>query len=819
MRGRWLLAIVAVAVALLVGRAVAAAYADGLWYAALGAEALWRDKLWYVLLARGGSAIVAAAFVFVNLYAVRRSVVALVLPRRLANVEIGEEVPGRHLVIAAAVIAIVFGWLLALPADSWQQLALAQHGVQFRETDPYFQDDLDFFVYRLPLEASMFAATFVAVLTTLVLVLFFYALTPSLRWERGRLRLSQYARRHVVVLLALMLLVLAWSFRLDEYGLLLAGSGTDGVMTFIDHHAILPSGDYLALFAIGAAFMLLLLGWMGQLRAAAIALGALFVAGVGVRQVWPVVVRWSASDTELLRREQPYELTRAKYTRRGFALDRIAVADTGFRFATPAAASAGVSAWDPVILLAGASRAARGEALAIGWSAAGGALSALVPVRGADSTGDGTLPRLTLGHVLPGDASPSGEVVLLPAPPAGPGAPTNLLVYEGAPARMLVLADTLELLPAPALTTFANRLAFGWSRQRLGVITDALPAPHPRAIVRRDVRTRIAALAPFFAQGTMVTPAMHADSLVWIVDLYAASETYPLSRADSLGHAAYSYVQHAATAIVNAHTGRVLLVRDDSLDPLALSWVQRYPELFTPRARTPPDLLAALPPAADLARLQARVLARYGRRGEEPPLGDLPPLPMDSLASPEREGTLALPAGLVAWCTPVLDGNQHVTGLVLATGGAARSTWWLPFERPGARWVMIPQRLKAALDSAPGRDPSPGTRLGAVRAVPVAGGAIFVQSEYSMRADAPVELRWMAAMNGGAALAGRTTAQALGAPGGANDATTLSPARFHAQVAALYAQMRAALQRGDWPAFGRAYDALGALLARPVRAP
>ena len=142
MRGRWLLVLAAVAVALFVGRALAASYADRLWYAALGAEALWRDRLWYTLLARGGSALLAGAFVFANLYAVRRSVVSLVLPRRLANVEIGEEVPGRHLVVAAALIAILFGWLLALPAETWQQLALAQHGVPFREADPYFEADL-----------------------------------------------------------------------------------------------------------------------------------------------------------------------------------------------------------------------------------------------------------------------------------------------------------------------------------------------------------------------------------------------------------------------------------------------------------------------------------------------------------------------------------------------------------------------------------------------------------------------------------------------------------------------------------------------------
>lgn len=819
MRGRWFLALAAVAVALLVGRAVAASYADRLWYAALGAEALWRDRLWYTLLARGGSALVAAAFVFADLYVVRRSVVSLVLPRRLANVEIGEEVPGRHLVIAAALIAVLFGWLLALPAEAWQQLALAQHGVLFRETDPYFEADLGFFVYWLPLEASLFAATFVAVLTTLVLVVFFYALTPSLRWERGHLHLSQYARRHVLTLLALMLLVLAWSFRLDQFGVLLSGSGPDGVITFTDHHALIPSSGWLVMIAIGAAFMLFVLGWVGQGRAAAVVLVALFFAGVGVRQVWPVIVRWSADDAELLRREQPYALARAQYTRRAFALDKVSVADSGYRFASPAAAAPAISAWDPAMLLAAASRLAHGDAMAIGWSAAGGALSALIPIRGPEVPGDTVLPRLTLERVQPGDASASGEPVILPAPPAAPGAPASVMIYEGATARMMVVPDTLELLPAPELTTFASRLAFGWSRQRLGVLTDPLAAPHPRAILRRDLRTRIAALAPYFVQGTIVTPALHADSLFWIVDLYAASESYPLSRSDSLGHTAFSYAQHAATAVVNAHSGRVLLVRDDSLDPIALSWVQRYPEMFTTRARISPDLLAAFPPAADGARLQARVLARYGRRGEEPPGGELPLVPIDSAPSPERDGAFALPDGLLAWCTPVLDANQHVTGLLLAVGGADRRAMWLPFERPGARWVMIPARLKAAFDSTPAAEAGTGTRLGTVRAVPVGAGAIYVESEYGARADAPPELRWVAVMNGGAALAGRNAAQALGAPTADGDAVALTPVRFHAQVAALYAQMRAALQRGDWTAFGRAYEALGALLARPLRAP
>jgi len=35
----------------------------------------------------------------------------------------------------------------------------------------------------------------------------------------------------------------------------------------------------------------------------------------------------------------------------------------------------------------------------------------------------------------------------------------------------------------------------------------------------------------------------------------------------------------------------------------------------------------------------------------------------------------------------------------------------------------------------------------------------------------------------------------------------------------LYREMSAAMRRGDWPAFGRAYESLGALLGRRERQP
>jgi hypothetical protein len=132
---RWLTATVAVALLLLAGRLVASLYVDFLWYDAMGAAALWKARAGNAILLRGGAAALGAAFVFANLYAVRGSVASFVLPRRVANLEIGEEVSGRYLVGTIAGISILIGALLTLALPDWTAIGLPRYGVPFNETE------------------------------------------------------------------------------------------------------------------------------------------------------------------------------------------------------------------------------------------------------------------------------------------------------------------------------------------------------------------------------------------------------------------------------------------------------------------------------------------------------------------------------------------------------------------------------------------------------------------------------------------------------------------------------------------------------------
>ncbi|MGH7621768.1 MAG: hypothetical protein ACREMU_05465, partial [Gemmatimonadaceae bacterium] len=107
---------------------------------------------------------------------------------------------------------------------------------------------------------------------------------------------------------------------------------------------------------------------------------------------------------------------------------------------------------------------------------------------------------------------------------------------------------------------------------------------------------------------------------------------------------------------------------------------------------------------------------------------------------------------------------------------------------------------------------------GRVRMVPLANGQIlFVQPLYAWRTDGAA-LLGVAASTDTVVTTGRTLPDALGSRGAASSpGAPLSATEFRIAAEQLYSRMADAMRRGDWTAFGRAYDALGELLGRPKK--
>jgi uncharacterized membrane protein (UPF0182 family) len=377
----------------------------------------------------------------------------------------------------------------------------------------------------------------------------------------------------------------------------------------------------------------------------------------------------------------------------------------------------------------------------------------------------------------------------------------------------LVVSDSFARIVGAPVESDASRLAHALSFQRLRWASGDLPRPHPTVVAHRDVRDRVGTMMPFFSQGSVVTPIVLGDSLFWCVDLYAASSFYPLSQHLQITGEDRTYFQHAATAIVYAATGETFVVADSSPDPVAQSWIRRFPTLFVSWAVLPQSLRSALPPAIDGLRAQAVALGAFGTKSDsnvprKPPLADGSDSALAG-ALPVFTTRLGAPAAGVV----LLDGGDRVRGVVYGVGGALRRSVWYDAGRTTPKWATVMDQLQGTDTSSNGSARDATTARGPIRTIPVAGGLAFVQPTYSWRAQgAPALLRVSLLINDTVRVA-PTLAQLTGMPATVSSPVPAAAAGdLRARATALYARMREALRRGDWGAFGAAFDELGKLL-------
>jgi hypothetical protein len=176
----------------------------------------------------------------------------------------------------------------------------------------------------------------------------------------------------------------------------------------------------------------------------------------------------------------------------------------------------------------------------------------------------------------------------------------------------------------------------------------------------------------------------------------------------------------------------------------------------------------------------------------------------------------ALPrGGPTALEIPLVDEADRLRGILVAEGGPAhRMVWVGGAAAPGPRWNLVLDRLAAA-DSA-AREPNATVVHGVTRAFLLGSTVAFAQPSYRWTPGAIPRLLHVAYLVNDTARVAPTLRQARGVALPAGVAARASAVETRRNAVQLYEAMRDALRRGDWTAFGKAFDALGILLQRPV---
>jgi uncharacterized membrane protein (UPF0182 family) len=133
-----------------------------------------------------------------------------------------------------------------------------------------------------------------------------------------------------------------------------------------------------------------------------------------------------------------------------------------------------------------------------------------------------------------------------------------------------------------------------------------------RLLMRRNVRDRVAALAPFltFDQDPYIVVG-DDGRLSWIIDAFTSSDTYPYSTHNNLAGDEVNYVRNSVKVVIDAYDGTVTFYVFDGTDPLVTAWRRIFPGMFRDAAEMPAWLRKHVRYPELMLSLQAQVYGLY----------------------------------------------------------------------------------------------------------------------------------------------------------------------------------------------------------------
>ncbi|MEP6714289.1 MAG: UPF0182 family protein [Terriglobia bacterium] len=142
------------------------------------------------------------------------------------------------------------------------------------------------------------------------------------------------------------------------------------------------------------------------------------------------------------------------------------------------------------------------------------------------------------------------------------------------------------------------------------VLTDYL-TDHSRMMIHRRVRERLQTLAPYLSWDNdpylVITPQ---GRLVWMVDGYTTSESYPYAR-ETEAFGGINYVRNAVKATIDAYDGVTHLYVFDAADPVITAYRTLFPDLYEDASKMPDYLQAHTRYPEDLFRVQSEMYRVY----------------------------------------------------------------------------------------------------------------------------------------------------------------------------------------------------------------
>ncbi|MER3389145.1 MAG: UPF0182 family protein [Microcella sp.] len=564
----------------------------------------------------------------------------------------------------------------------WTQVLQFFNRTPFGATDAQFGFDIGFFVYELPFYRGIIAFASAAVLLSLLAALATSYLYGALRVNGREIRISRTARIQLALTGAVYIALQGVSIWFDQYaavidpseGFLPAGAG------FAEVNATIPSRAILAGIAALVAVLFIITAIIGRWRLPIVGTALLLVSGLLIGSVYPWIVQRFQVDPSARTIEAPFierniEATRAAYgvadlveisydaetDATAGALRADAETTANIRLIDPALVSEAFAQLEQfrqyyqfpnfldvdryvidgqtqdtvlslrelnpdgqtsqnwynntivfthgygVVAAYGNQRADDGQPLF---------LESGIPVDGALTEALGEYePRVYFGEFSPlYSIVGGGENLELDFPSDGAG--------EDAAGNATY---TFQGDGGPALDNVFKRLLYAIKFQSEQIFLSEAVTDDSQILYDRNPLDRVQKAAPYLRLDSDPYPAVVDGEIVWIVDGYTTTSSYPYSTSVPLSAAVadtytpspqfpvddINYIRNSVKATVNAYDGEVILYAWDEEDPILQTWQKVFPSTLRSVDDMSQQLLDHVRYPSDLFKVQRNILGAY----------------------------------------------------------------------------------------------------------------------------------------------------------------------------------------------------------------
>jgi uncharacterized membrane protein (UPF0182 family) len=263
---------------------------------------------------------------------------------------------------------------------------------------------------------------------------------------------------------------------------------------------------------------------------------------------------------------------------------------------------------------------------------------------------------------------------------------------------------------------FLRRLLIAFDRGDLAKLpfSDDVNA-QSRILMRRNVRDRVAALAPFLTYDQDPYIVVGDDGrLSWVMDAFTSSDTYPYSAHRTLDSLPVNYMRNSVKVVVDAYDGTTTFYVFDSADPILAAYRGIFPSLFKDASGMPAGLRKHVRYPELLLSLQAEVYGLYHMTNPEVFYNreDLWTVATETgMAQGGEQTTQAMQPNFVLMKLPGEDGLEFVEILPFTPANRNNLIGWIAgrsdgehygtsvvYDFPKTRLVDGPQQIEARID-------------------------------------------------------------------------------------------------------------------------